>query len=108
MKNITNFRLEEADRLVKWILDNPGKWSQVIDRDDMCTKEHLIEILKILKKAELYQVIIVLIALNQEDDERRLCAEEIEQVWREFIADKWNKETLLYIMDEIIKKLENQ
>lgn len=106
MDSMTNFRLEEANRLVRWALTNPGEWNNITTREDMNQKLHLTELLKALKEAELYQIIVVVLALNHADDGRQLCTREIARVWNRFVMNMWSKDTLLRLTDEIIHEVE--
>ena len=96
----TDFRLEEAERLVKWILKNPGKWNSVIDDNDMNTDEHFADLLQILQEEEFYQMIVFLLSRSGD-----LGSREIEQVRNELIAEIWNKDTIVEVTGKVISKI---
>ena len=97
--------MEEADRLIRWILEHPGTWNSIVNNSDMNNSIQFAELLQILKENEFYQVIIILLSLDEEDQERQLCAEEIGQIRREMIAQILEKETIIQITDRIINKI---
>lgn len=105
MNTNTELKLAEADRLVRWILKNPGKWNGVANKEDIISSKHFADLLQSLLDAELYQIIIVLFFLNEKDDERHVASIEIEQVFYEIIAELWDKELVVDAAKRVIRKI---
>ncbi len=89
-------------------MENPDEWFGITSYSDLDSKGQLADILQMLLDAELYQVIFMLLSINENDYEKKLGEREIDRVRRQIIIENWKKDTLTKVTNRIITELRKE